>query len=333
MDLSFVTSVYRAAAFLPVYSQRVLAVSAALAAAGLTLEVVVIANDPMPDETALLEALAEAAARQGSPHIQRHSVPREGLYASWNRGISLTTGAAYGFWNVDDTRHVDALLAGLALLRQGYTLVDAPLRVVQPRRLLGRVIGERVHITPVLYHPDIFTRKATYGPFALHDRALFDQVGPFDEHFRVAGDIEWGARARQVARFQPLPMPGGTFYLHANNLSSHNSAQQLVEENIVFMRFQRWSEVRPTPDPVLMRRLWEDWGNPAGISVPPEVADQLWGSGALAAWQRWQHDQRRYMRSLALRRLPRALIDRLGLRPHLARVGLVQPGDAGQAPR
>jgi hypothetical protein len=325
MDISFITSLYRSARFLKLYTQRLMDVVPSLIQAGLSLEVLLIANDADDTELGLIQELMTAAVRY-SPHlsIQAHDVPRENLYASWNRGLRLMQGEIFGFWNVDDYRHIDALLAAVTLLKQGYTLVDAPMRVVQPRRLLGRDIGERVHLTPVLYHPQIFTRKRTYGPFALHHRELYEQVGVFDEHFRIAGDIEWGGRARKFARFHPLAMPGGTFYLHTDNLSSHNDVRQVVEENIVFMRAGLWDEVRPTPDPALMRELWDTWGNPDGRAVPPELAVQLWGEDAYGAWQAWERQQRRARRAFALRRLPRALIDSLGWRPALARIGLVK---------
>ena len=73
-----------------------------------------------------------------------------------------------------------------------------------------------------------------------------------------------------------------------------------------------------------MRALWTTWGNPEQISVPDEIAALLWGDQARAAWRVWQRRNARYQRGLLLRRLPRTTIDALGLRPYLAKLGLVK---------
>jgi hypothetical protein len=320
MDISLITSVYRGGAFLPQYMARVLRLSAALAHIPLTLEVLLIANDATDAERACIADFEAQAAHQPNLTLRPQFIAREPLYASWNRGARLMSGAAFGFWNVDDERHADALFASYRLLEQGYSLVDTPIRIVEQRGLRG----QRVTLIPTLYDPQQFSRKHTYGPFALHRRDLYAQVGAFDEHFAIAGDIDWGRRAHDHAHFHALDEPGGTFYQHGANLSTGSTTQE-IEENIVFMRAQLWSEVRPTPIPDVMRATWEAWGNPERLTVPDEIAALLWGDHALAAWRAWQRRNARYQRGLALRRLPRTTIDALGLRPYLAKLRLVKP--------
>jgi hypothetical protein len=325
IQISLITSLYRSAAFLPTYQRQVSAVANQLAQAQLTLELLLVSNDPTREEELLLNQFAaQLATQHPNVTLQRINTARETLYASWNRALAQMQGEVFGMWNVDDVRHGDALIAAYRGLRQGATLVDAPMRIVRSYRLGGVTLWRRSYQTPLIYHPEIFTRKQTISPFALMHRDLYAQVGGYDPHFKVSGDIEWGYRARGYARFAPLTIPGGTFYLHGANLSSTGGELQQVEDNIVFMRAQLWDQVRPTPAPELMQRLWLEWGNPHGIVVPDAVAACLWGAEAQANWTQWQREHQRHLRRLFWRALPRTLINRLRLRTSLARLGIVK---------
>src|SRR5262245_20873775 len=106
MDISFITSLYRSARFLPLYTQRLLDAIQPLLQAHLTLEVLLVANDADDTERALInDLIVQAACYAPALTIQAHYVPRENLYASWNRGLRLMQGDIFGFWNVDDFRH------------------------------------------------------------------------------------------------------------------------------------------------------------------------------------------------------------------------------------
>ncbi|MCU0512455.1 MAG: glycosyltransferase [Anaerolineae bacterium] len=278
-DVTLITSLYRGEAHLPAYGERVRQLLAALAAAGLALEVLVVANAATPAERSRLAALP----------VRVLHTDRETLYASWNRGVAAAGADIFGFWNVDDARDPAALVAACAHLRAGFTLVDAPLRVVQTWRRFGRT-WQRQSVRPVPYDPVAFSRHHGLGPFALLHRDLYAQVGGFDAHFRIAGDLEWGGRAQAWARFTALAQPGGTFYLHGGNLSSTGSPLQAVEDNIIFLRRRQWSQLRPA-EPVLMQSLWDTWGS-QGAALPAAVADWLWGPGAAARYARYRQEQR-----------------------------------------
>src|SRR3954452_13404607 len=62
-------------------------------------ELVVVANDPEPDEQ---RAFAAFAARH--PQVRLQEVPRESLYRSWNRAIAAAEGPVLAIANVDDLR-------------------------------------------------------------------------------------------------------------------------------------------------------------------------------------------------------------------------------------
>ena len=93
---------------------------------------------------------------------------------------------------------------------------------------------------------------------------------------------------------------------------------------LVLLRHGQWDALRPV-DPALMLTTWEAWGS-QGQDVPPEVAARLWGDDAEAFRQQWQRDRL----AARVRRIPRDVIDRTGLRPVLAQFGVVQPPDASE---
>jgi hypothetical protein len=276
MDITLITSVYRAEAHLPTYAARIQKVLGEIQTANIQLEMLIIANDATPAEKAILDTLP----------VRVVHVPRETLYASWNRGIQLASAPFFGFWNVDDERHSDGLIASYWLLQQGYTLVDTPFRVINTD---ANHRAQRDYVHPVCFSPTVFTRKNPMGPFALMRRTCYDQVGAFDEHFRIVGDLDWGGRAQTIAHFAPLDFPGGTMHIHGNNLSSTGRPLQAVEENIVFLRRGQWDELHPA-DPHLMRESWAAWGK-QDRELPPAVADWLWGSAAQTRFQNYQREK------------------------------------------
>ncbi len=323
MDISLITSLFRAEEHLAAYSAALLAVGAQLRAAGLALEVVIVANDASPAERALIDRLAEQAESQGAVHPVILHVPRESLYASWNRGVTAASSGCIGIWNVDDVRTADALIEGQRLIAGGCQVVDFPFTQRIRHRWMGMGWTTSRNY-PAPYRPDIISPKAAFSPFFMFARTLYEQAGPFDEHFRIAGDFEWSARAAvRAARYCPGTHNAGMFILHAGNLSASGNPLEWVEIDIVLMRHRQWDRLRPV-DPDLLRENWLAWGS-AGSDLPDAIADRMWGPGADARLLAWQRGQRRAARSRRLRALPRAIINRAGLRPLLARLGLVKP--------
>ncbi len=291
--------------------------------AGLSLEIVVVANDASAQERDLLENFAITADVAGTATVYPLYVERETLYASWNRGIRASSGDCFGPWNIDDIRYADAIIEGHSLMQKGYTLVDFSIQTIQTVRRLGLFPREKRRVRPVPFSPTEFTRKNGIGPFSLLSRNLYEQVGPFDENFRIVGDLEWGGRAMEHASFHPGKNIGGEFRLHGENLSSTGSVVQAVEDNIVFMRRGEWAQVYPTGAPRLMREAWQSWGD-NGLIVPDDVQEMLWGENALETWEQYRREHRRAQFGARVRSVPRAVIDSTGLRPLLARLGVVK---------
>jgi hypothetical protein len=314
MHLSLITSVYRGEAHLPAYGQHIQRVLAQLQSAGVSAEILVIANDPTTTERALLADLP----------IRLIETERETLYASWNRGLAAMQADVFGMWNIDDIRDGAALIEAYRRIQAGDTLVDSPMRVrqhVTTKTFLGTHTRFREYVRPsMIQETHVFSRKHCMNPFALIHRRLLDEVGLFDANFRVVGDLEWSGRAQKIAKIGVLKQAGGLFNLHGANLSSIGSTRQMIEENIIFLRRQQWDQVRPTPDADAMRDMWESWGNSGNISIPVETAARLWGETAKDAWDIWQAEHARRQRLSTWRRRIRTVTDRLHLTSPLTRL-------------
>lgn len=328
MDLSLITSLYRAEPYLAAYTGHVRRVAAQVRSAGLSLELVIVANDATDRERALLAPLV-AAGEAGELAVQVLHVPRETIYASWNRGVRAARGRYIGVWNADDVREAGALVEGYRRISEGCALVYFPYVILRERRWWGLFTTRRMIDVPARpFDRAAFERTSRTGTFYLFDRALYDRVGPFDERFHIAGDFEWLVRAGRLVDFCAGESLGGVFTQGARNLSGTGDPRQNVEDNIVHLRGGNWDALKPA-DPRLMRAYWDEWGR-QDADPPPEIADRLWGPGADECWRRWQRRQRLKPWDEALRAGPRFVIDRTGLRPLLARLGVVKSASRSQ---
>lgn len=294
-DLSILTSLYRSDPHLPGYSRHLLDALAQLSSAGISPEVMIVANDPSEQEKRLLEDLCAADARIRVMHVALETV-----YASWNRAVRASGAPYFGMWNVDDVHFPAAMIAGVEAMKNGADLVDFPHEIVTHKRdLLGRqAISRRMY--PVMVNPEHFGRKAVLGPFFMAARSLYDRVGPFDESFAVCGDLDWTARVMPVARFSAQTIPAGEFHIHGGNLSNTDTVREHIEINLIFMRRGEWSQVFPTRDPESMRKKWQECGD-SSIELPDSVQEMLWGPDAARIGQRWFAQRIRHRQRLALK--------------------------------
>jgi glycosyltransferase involved in cell wall biosynthesis len=313
IDVSLISSFYRAAAHLPLFFQRARQVAREVSDAGVSLEFVIVANDVQPDERAQIEAFAA-----DTPNVRVLYVGRESLYASWNRGVEAAAGQVIGFWNADDARTSAGIIDGVQRIRGGCEIVYFAYEIHNPpnpvRLFAARPTDEAGH-----------RRRMEAGPFFLFRRDLFERVGRFDERFLVIGDWEWIVRALDKAKFCHSTVNAGAFYIHGGNLSNTGNQRELAELAVVRLLHGMTDDLTPVP-PDAMREVWQAWAHDRVL--PPEMEARLWGDDAQAAWERWQAEapkrRRAAVRRERLRAAPKWLIDTLGLRPLLARLGIVK---------
>jgi glycosyltransferase involved in cell wall biosynthesis len=322
MDISLVTSLYRAGKYLPAYINHVKRVAAEVRQAGLSIEFNLIANDASEEERALIDAFAAEDSM-----VRPVYVPRETLYASWNRGAQHATGKALAFWNVDDIRASEGLIGGYQRVRDGCELVYFRYRVIHSYGIYRFKPLEREYAAEP-FDREQQRRLMKASPFFMYTPGLYERVGPFDPLYKIVGDFDWCARATDYADFCPLDVVAGIFHLHGGNLSDSGNPLQIAENNVVHLLRGAYAYLKPCP-PDLMRETWSKWQEAGRAPVLPEAIEtQLWGDGAQETWEQWQRQhQRERLRAKieeTVRYLPKKFIDSTGLRPHLARLGIVK---------
>ena len=306
MPIAVISSLYRCERHLPAFSAAVFGFARQVSESGIQAHYLPIVNDATRREREQIDGLASEINARYYGRMTPQYLPRETLYASWNRGLAATEAPFFTFWNADDFRSVAAFREGCAALQSGADLVDFDYtRVAQVKRFHLFARQQRIHV-PCMFAPDSPARRADIGPFFMASRSLYDRVGPFDPNFQVAGDTEWASRAAPFARFQRGASNGGDFIVHGDNLSNTGGDRETIEVNIISLRQGDWTRLKPA-NPKAMRQAWETWGNPARAIIPPEDADFLWGAAAEKRWKRYQAERRQ---PAALRRLRLSLASR-----------------------
>jgi len=306
MPIAVISSLYRCERHLPTFTAAVFGFAKRVSESGISAHYLPIVNDATRQEREGIDRLASEINAHYYGRMTPQYVPRETLYASWNRGLALAQAPYFTFWNADDFRRSDALREGYSALQNGFHLVDFDYTRLRQVKHLGLFPRERRIHVPCMFDGERLTRRSGIGPFFMASKSLYARVGPFDPNFQVAGDTEWASRAAPQAKFHRASVNGGDFIVHGDNLSNTGGDREDIEVNIIFMRRGAWKQLRPA-NPRAMREAWETWGNRDCIAIPPEEADFLWGAGAEARWKRYQRERRQ---GPALRRLRLALAAR-----------------------
>ena len=220
--VSIVLSVYRAERYLRCYLQSVLEQSTLS-----DIELSIVHNDPSAEERSIIDEFS------GRIRIVRCEIPRESLYASWNRAIAQSHGEYLACWNADDLRSPDSLERMARTLNDqpqaGWTYGDFVLS-----RSFGTLAG-RLVATPE-WTSDLATRGAIGGPFFMWRRSLLQSVGWFDEQFRSGGDFDYTVRLTLGSIGQRTPGTIGYFLDEHSGLSTSGNLQP-IERTVVQLRY------------------------------------------------------------------------------------------------
>lgn len=195
-DITFTSSLYRTDEHIALWKKRLLRFAEDAKKSGFSYEVIAVANDPTELEKSVLYSLRD------QPWFRLIEVPREGIYDSWNRGISEAAADTCAFWNVDDDRFADAVADGLRIIRERKSSGEAKQIVCFPfiYKRYVKVFGipvllKRVRMSPAPFSKEEYIRSMHAGPFFMFTKAAYEFVGPFDPVLRITADYEWCARA------------------------------------------------------------------------------------------------------------------------------------------
>lgn len=291
MSVAVISSLFHCEPHLPRFTAAVFGFAKQVSEVGLSVHYVPIVNDASDYERAQIEMLTREINANYYGRMTPVYVARESLYASWNRGIAATQTPHIAFWNADDIRSAEGFIEGIRALQGGSNLVDFPFTRVSAVRRLGVFPQQQRLDVPRLFDPDSFARGKGLGPFFMMSRALYQRVGPFDDAFRVAGDMEWAGRALAHARYHAGQSNGGDFLIHGDNLSNTGGDREDIEVNIIFLRRGEWRHLRPA-HPRAQQDAWHSWGNTGGFQLPGEIEDFLWGPAAHERWRQYQRERR-----------------------------------------
>jgi hypothetical protein len=251
-DLSIITSVYRARRHLRTFGGAIERTCASVLASGLSVEWVVVANAPSRREARILHRVTTRLGERGVAVQSILLKERESLYASWNRGVRRGRGRVCAFWNVDDFRNPAALVGGVRAIDNGTPLAYFPFVEVWLRHsVLSSGVRKADFVDPPGFNRLEFSRSMHTGPFFMFARSLYDQVGPFDEQFRIAGDFEWVARAAVATEFVRGSEIGGLFVRGEGTLSGGPELRQVAENNVVYLRYGAFDKVTTVPEELM----------------------------------------------------------------------------------
>lgn len=224
-DVSITSSLFKTEKFLPTWQKNLMVFAEEAKKIGLNFEVNAIANEPSEAELQILNEL------KNEPWFKLHIVPRETIYASWNRGARVANANVITSWNVDDIRNAEAMSDGLNLINNGAELVYFPFTYKRYIKVLGiEVLVKRVLINPPEFSCEIFAKEMHCGPFYLFTKSLYEKVGPYDETFRIAGDFDWCVRAAKISdTIVKSQVNSGIFEKRAGTLSGGKNPRQEQE--------------------------------------------------------------------------------------------------------
>lgn len=230
--ISIITSLYNADQYVDAYAKHLSDFSDVLLKKNVAFEIIVIANDPTEKERGL------NCMFKGNTWFRFIEVKREPLYATWNRGVAMANGGVIGFWNVDDIRRAEAIIDGLDLIDKGARLVYYPFTIKWYVTFFKKgILVKWRTIVPPRFERREFSRSMHCGPFFIFTKSLYDEVGPFDEQFKIVGDFDWCIRAtKKTDAFALSNKSAGTFRVDGNGLSSGGKPIHVAENNVVYIR-------------------------------------------------------------------------------------------------
>ena len=264
---------YNSAAYVAV------AVTSALAQTVAAREVIVVDDGSIDDPTAALSAIDDARLRMVY-------APNRGVSHARNLGVELATGELVAFLDADDYWYPSKLERQLALFEVDPppVAVGAQMHHVDSRGTLLGVTG----VTELDDKRQELVRAGALMPFvtssSVISRKALQDVGGFDETFRVAQDLDLMARLAARGPVATVSEPLGAYRVHPASASAREYRSQQQRSRFIRARISArdaggeltWQEYLADRESETKREWWDD------------TARSLYrAAGVLAAEQRY----------------------------------------------
>ncbi|MBF6641465.1 glycosyltransferase [Flavobacterium sp. J49] len=134
-----------------------------------------------------------------APHFQEKNITFKfvsekdrGIYDAWNKGIKLSQGTWISFLGSDDEYLPNALERYFFHLKQApdCNYISSQVELTNTKKEVLNVIGKAFVWEKVVRNMEI----AQVGSF--HHKQLFENVGLFNDHYKIVGDLEFYIRCK-----------------------------------------------------------------------------------------------------------------------------------------
>ncbi len=198
-------------------------------------ELIVAANEPNDAEKEILEQYNT----QWRDQVEIVVIPRETLYASWNRCIRLARSGLLAIANVDDIRAPESIEIQVSALEETQTInfCYGPFVIVRQFRAEDGDI-----VLPPEFDNVEFTRSMHLGPFFVWRKKVNGEIQYFDEQFHSGGDFDFAIRLAIHGRGVLVDDLLG-YYLDTGSGLSTGSDLQPIERTVIELRYGIYDKI------------------------------------------------------------------------------------------
>ncbi|MES2411908.1 MAG: glycosyltransferase family 2 protein [Bacteroidota bacterium] len=141
----------------------------------------------------IIKSFADAFAQKNIRYTYMSEKDR-GIYDAWNKGIKNSSGAWISFLGSDDEYYPDALKTYFHQIQNAApntNYISSKVELINTKKEVLTVFGKAFVWEKVVRNMEI----AQVGSF--HKKELFDQVGLFNDDYKIVGDLEFYIRCKK----------------------------------------------------------------------------------------------------------------------------------------
>lgn len=148
------------------------------------------------DKTLQIIQSFEASFEEKNIKYSYISEKDNGIYDAWNKGIKLSSGKWISFLGSDDEYLPDALEHYYFYLKNdaNSNYISSKVELINSKKEVLTVIGKPFVWKKVVRNMEI----AQVGSF--HKKELFDDVGLFNDHYKIVGDLDFYIRCKDFIK-------------------------------------------------------------------------------------------------------------------------------------